>query len=428
MIMNTNSWTVKGFALSCAAVAAMICTCGAGAQQKKDTAPTAAPAPQKQESRGRSTIRAIDDTTLPLSPGDVIQIIADNFPMLDTLQTVPGVGRLLLPEVGEIEISGKTAKQVQEKLQAAIDKNFNNITIHVLLKEMHSRKASVTGFVAHQGSLDMGTSEYRFLDLLDYAGGLVAPITRPYPKLNEYQVNLYRASAVVSLDIEDIVKHPDSAGNIVIQPGDRITFDLKPIAVHQIHILGQIPREGAFPIDSNTTVLSLFGMSGYPSTSAALSKAYVIRGSEKMPLDLRPLLTGSVDTSVNKFKFTDEDIIFIPESKLTFMVWGQVAKQGNFPFPEGGKVSLIEAINFAGQTAQTNYKNVHLIRSVDGKQTDKKIDVDKMMRDGKIAENLQLQPNDVVWVGPKGKKKWVPTLQELFLPISLINMLGLRPF
>ncbi len=404
-------------------------------QSGKPAQPAAQPAPQvgagqtpKKDSQTRTSVRVMDDASLPLNAGDVIQIVADNYPMLDTIQTIPGVGKLLLPEVGEIEIAGKTVKQVQDKLQAAIDKNFNNITVHVLLKEMHSRKVSVSGFLLHPGSLDMGTSEYRFLDIIDFAGGLVAPVSRPYPKPGEYRVVLYRQSEVLVLDLEDIVKHPESPKNLVIQPGDRLSFELMPVAIHQIHILGQIPREGAYPIDSFTTVLSLFGMSGYPNTASALSKAYVIRGNDKIPFDLRPLLTGSVDTSVNKFKFADEDIIYIPESKLTFMVWGQVGRQGNFPFPEAGKVSLLEALNVAGQIPAGDYKKVHVIRTVDGKQKDTLVNVDEMVRKGKMADNVPLQPNDIVWIGPKSKKKWFPTFQELFMPISLMNMLGLRPF
>ena len=110
------------------------------------------------------------------------------------------------------------------------------------------------------------------------------------------------------------------------------------------------------------------------------------------------------------------------------MVWGQVGRQGNFPFPEAGKVTLIEALNAAGQLSTGNFKQVHLIRTVDGKQKDTVVDVETMVRKGKMQDNLQLQPNDIVWVGPKGKKKWFPTFQELFMPISLMNMLGLRPF
>jgi len=344
-----------------------------------------APAPtsnlvQAPTSRGGTGIRPLSDDEIKLSAGDVIQIQVQNHVGLDGAYTVPGVGRLLLPEAGEIPVAGLTIKQVRTNLQKELEKSLNNVFVEVLLREVHSRHAAVAGYVLHPGSYDMSTNQYQLLDIIDMTGGLISPLNRPDVRISEYSVSLYRQKTTVPIDLNAAYNNPNGTANFIVEPNDRIVVDLKPLVAHEVHVLGSVPRQGGFPLDNNTTILRIFGLSGYPSTTAALSKAYVLRSSQIMPLDLRPLLTGKPDPEANTFKFVDGDILYIPAVTATFMVWGQVGRQGNYPFPEVGKINLLDAITNAGESANGEYRKVHLIRTVNGKQVDKTINVDKMIK------------------------------------------------
>lgn len=375
-----------------------------------------------------SNVHSLNDEDIVLSPGDIIQIQVENHPALDGLFPIPGVGKLLLPEAGEVLVAGFTIGQVRDSLQAQLDKTLNNVFVRVLLREVHSRRASISGVVLHQGSFDMGTNEYRLLDLIDLAGGLAPPTYRQDAKLSEFTGTLYRGTVTVAIDIVGAYKQPDGAANFVIQPNDRVSVEIRSVVTHEVHILGQIPRQGAYTLDNNTTVLGLFGQAGYPNTTSSLSTAYVLRGSQKIPLDLRPLLTGNVDLAINKFKFEDGDILFIPAVTTQYMVWGQVGRQGNYPYPEAGKINLLDAIQIAGESPAGDFKQVHVIRTVDGKQKDQTINVDLMIRKGVLKDNVALQPNDIVFVPPKPRRGWKPSIQDLFTPLMFMNILGLRPF
>jgi len=378
-----------------------------------------------------SGIRSLNDQDIKLSPGDVIQIQVDNHSALDNTYFVPGVGKLLLPEAGEVTIAGYTITQVRDNLQTELDKTLNNVFVRVLLKEVHSRHVAITGVLARQGDFDMGTKEYRLLDLIDLAGGLLPPPARADAKLSEYTGTLYRGKVNVPLFIDDAYRQPDGDANFVVQPNDRVQIGIKPFVTHQMHILGEIPRQGNYYLDNNTTLLGLFGTSGFPSTAASLSTSYVIRGDKKIPLDLRPILTGKIDLEVNKFKFEDDDTLYIPKVIAKFMVWGQVGHQGNYPYPEAQKVYLLDAITGAGEAPSGEYRHVHLIRKINDKEVDKEINVDKMIRKGLMAENILIEPDDIIFVPMRHLRQpagIMDGLNEVFQPLVMLSYFGLHPY
>ncbi len=379
-----------------------------------------------------SGVRILNDQNITLSSGDVIQIQVENHPTLDGAYAIPGVGKLLLPEAGEIKVAGITVTQFRDNLQAQLEKTLNNVFVRVLLREVHSRHVAITGTVLHQGDFDMGTKEYKFLDLIDLAGGLLPPSTRTDAKVSEFKGTLYRGKTSLPVDIDGAYRQPDGSANFVIQPDDRLQIELKPFVTHEIHILGQIPKQGTYPLDNNTTVLGLFGLAGFPSTSASLSTAYVIRGDRKIPLDLRPVLTGNVDLAVNKFKFEDDDTLFIPTVLQKFMVWGQVGRQGNYPYPEATQIHLLDAITGAGEAANGEYRKVQLIRNEGGKQTVKTINVDRMIRKGLMSDNELIKPDDIVFVPPRNNPLTLGSangaIGEILNPLIMLSYFGIHPY
>lgn len=109
------------------------------------------------------------------------------------------------------------------------------------------------------------------------------------------------------------------------------------------------------------------------------------------------------------------------------MVWGQVGHQGSFPYPEAQKIYLLDAITTAGEVHDGEYRKVHLIRNEDGKQTDKMINVDRMVKKGVKEDNVLLKPDDIVWV-PLRHVTQTPTLNDVFSPLLLLGYIGIRPF
>src|SRR5205085_616407 len=101
---------------------------------------------------------------------------------------------------------------------------------------------------------------------------------------------------------------------------------------NQVSVLGHVNRPGSYDLEDNLTVMTLMSQAGGPMADAALSKAFVMRGTTKLALNLVPtLLKGQSDTDTARFQFQQGDVLMIPEITARFAVMGQVSHPGNYP-------------------------------------------------------------------------------------------------
>ncbi|HLK57776.1 MAG TPA: SLBB domain-containing protein, partial [Chthonomonadaceae bacterium] len=326
-------------------------------------------------------------------------------------------------------------KELETRITAELDKLYNNILVAVSVREIHSRQMRVLGAVHTVGTVDLGSSQWRLLDVIASVGGL-APRAGAFSAVpSDYTARLIREDKTTMLDIARAFETPNDPANITIQPGDLILFDVKEIVRKQVHVIGQVPRPGAYELNGNTNVLTLLDQAGMPLPTAALSKAYVLRRSpdnsqgppSQISLDLRPVVEGRADETATKFQFKADDELYIPEVKTSYTVWGQVLHPGTFILPERGTVTVLDVMNIAGVGPTSDLKKVQIGRVVDGKQTLIPVDVKMMLDKGDRSHNVAIQPNDIVFVPPSHHKRGI-TLQDVFAPISLLSFLGFRFF
>lgn len=80
-------------------------------------------------------------------------------------------------------------------------------------------------------------------------------------------------------------------------------------------------------------------------------------------------------------------------------VLGEVQKPGPYAIPSGTTVTVLQAVTDAGGfTKMAAPKRAHVLRYVDGKSMDYKIDIKALIRRGDRENDMVLQPNDVVYV------------------------------
>jgi protein involved in polysaccharide export with SLBB domain len=88
-------------------------------------------------------------------------------------------------------------------------------------------------------------------------------------------------------------------------------------------------------------------------------------------------------------------------AKRRFTVLGQVQRPGTYDMPTDDSVSLLQAVATAGgYTRIGNPSKITVQRVVNGVNTSRKLDADKMMRDKK-QKPFVVQPDDVIFVGEK---------------------------
>ena len=365
-------------------------------------------------------VKAQNDYTL--GADDVIDISVLNHGTFDKTLTILPDGKITFPGVGEIMAAGRTAKSVAAEIQTALEKTMNNVSVVISVKEMHSRRVRIIGAVRMPGAFDLKPN-WRLLDVIAGAGGLSTKSALITARLIRGGVQ------TLPLNVTEAMAAPDTEANVRLEPDDLILFDeLDAPSKTQVHVMGQVGKPGAYDLDSNLNLLTLVSEAGSATDKAALTQAYVLRGSKEIPLNLRPLLAeGKPDATITSFKLLSGDVLFIPEIQTRYTVMGEVKSPGYYAIPEKGNITALQAFNLAGgQSGNGDVKQAGIIRQINGKPTVIKVNLnlDTLMKKGELANNPTLQPDDVLYIPPRkaGGFHW----QDALAPLSALSILGFR--
>jgi protein involved in polysaccharide export with SLBB domain len=166
----------------------------------------------------------------------------------------------------------------------------------------------------------------------------------------------------------------------------------------RIYLLGKVAKPGVYNIKQEVPILHALFLAGGTVEGGDTAGAFVIRGQERIPVDLWKLVQKG-DTSQNVM-IKHEDTIVVPsggELQNAVYVMGEVAKPGVYSQPEA--LSLLKLVTLAGGfTKYASPGRATLIRRDGVKQTLMKIDLKDIMRDPKMNEDLALRPGDVLIV------------------------------
>jgi protein involved in polysaccharide export with SLBB domain len=157
---------------------------------------------------------------------------------------------------------------------------------------------------------------------------------------------------------------------------------------------------------------------------AALTKCYIQRGNEKVPVNLFETVgKGRLDPAIQAMVLRAGDILVVPAIDNRFQVMGQVSKPGEFPIPETKDIRVLDALGLAGGPTQVaDLKKAGVFRVADGKPTIIKVDFVKMQRSGDMTKNFVLQKDDMLFLpmrGPAGFR-----IESLMSPLSMFYYLG----
>ena len=113
-----------------------------------------------------------------LGPEDVVDIFVWKEPDLSTTGLVVRPdGKISLPLAGEIEVSGKSASQLQADIATRLQKYVSQPVVNVMVKQINSQKISVLGEVRKPDVYKIKT-RVTVLDAIAMAGGFT-DLARP---------------------------------------------------------------------------------------------------------------------------------------------------------------------------------------------------------------------------------------------------------
>ncbi len=357
-----------------------------------------------------------------LGTDDVIEITVpshSSFPnerdLNKTLIVLPD-GKLHYGEVGAFTAAGKTPTALALEIKKALEKTRDNVVVVVSVKEVHSLRARILGAVKATGSYEVKPG-WRLLDLVAMAGGLSG-------KPSHVSGQIVRGTSIlIPIELSAAVNEPMGPANVPINAGDLVLLSEQDTH-NQIHVLGQVAHPGAYDLQDDRTLVSLVSEAGSPTKDAAVSKAYVLRGGVKLPFNLLPILSeGKTDEEITNFRLQPGDVLFIPEITARFGVMGQVRNPGFYPISETEETTVLKALGQAGgQLSEGDLRRAGVIRTVDGKAVATPVNIEAMLKGGRLAGNCVLQPNDVLYIPQRGRSfNWATLLS----PIQMLYYLGL---
>ncbi|MCC6730889.1 MAG: SLBB domain-containing protein [Chthonomonadales bacterium] len=365
--------------------------------------------------------RAQAVTDYVLGADDVIDVSVTNHTDLNRTVIVRPDGKISFPEIGELSVAGKTPRQLAADMKAALEKTRNNVEVIIEVKEVNSRKVRAVGAVRSPNSYAL-KPKWRLMDLVAVAGGLTAkPVLVSGSLIRD-------GTKVIPIDVQRAISDPSSESNPPLQPDDLVIFSEMDAARRQVHVLGQVAKPGAVELQDGTTLISLLSQAGNPTETAALSKSYILRGTTRIPVDLRRILVeGKTDEATLGFALQPGDALFIPEIEEHYGVMGQVRTPSYYPLPEREPVTVLSALSAAGgQSPEADLSKAGVVRMVNGKTTVIPVNIEEMFKKRDMTANVTLQANDILYVPTKGKRGFNWT--DVIGPFSLLSYMGIRLF
>jgi polysaccharide export outer membrane protein len=190
------------------AVVGQTCSEAVAQTSKSDASPKAAlsatPDPQSQD--------------FVIGPEDVLGVVFWREAELSGDVAVRPDGRITLPLIGEVVASGVTPSTLRDQIQQAATKYLSTPNVTVVVRQINSRKAFITGEVKAPGAYALHGPR-TVIQLISLAGGVTE-----FAKTEEISILRQEQSQTraFKFNYKDVAQGKNVQQNIQLQPGDTV--------------------------------------------------------------------------------------------------------------------------------------------------------------------------------------------------------------
>ena len=334
---------------------------------------------------------------------DVLHIRVWDHKDLDQEVPVRADGKISFPLAGEVQASGLTVPQLTNLLTTRLSKSVRNPSVSVIVKEMRSYRVHFVGQVVKPGVYPI-TAGTPLLQAVTLAGG-------PAEGADLSAAYVVRGDKRIPVDLRRLLQEGDLSQNVPLQTGDTVVVpkiaassNPQDVLERRVYILGKVQKPGVYAIRQEFPILqAIFLAGGLIEPEANLSGVYVIRGKERIAVDLRRLIQKG-DLSQNVM-IRPEDTIVVPDGgtlQSSVFIMGEITKPGSYPQAEA--LTLMKLVSLAGGfTKFAAPSRITVIRengAADGNGTKQKIrlsvNFNAIQRNPKDNPDIALEPGDVV--------------------------------
>jgi polysaccharide export outer membrane protein len=162
------------------------------------------------------TTPAVSPTDYVIGAGDVLHISVWNEPQLTVTATVRPDGKITIPLLYEVTVSGMTPDGLQKEFTDKLTRFVHKPHVTVTVQEIHSRMVFITGEVQRPGAYPL-VSTMNVVQLVARSGGLT-----DFAK--QKKIYVLRANKTTRIDVnyEKALKGQAPQQNIDLAPGDTV--------------------------------------------------------------------------------------------------------------------------------------------------------------------------------------------------------------
>jgi polysaccharide biosynthesis/export protein len=190
---------------------------------------------------------------------DLLEIRVLEISELNVERRVADSGAIDLPLLGQVNIAGKTAVEIQQQLESLLRAKYvNRANVSVIVKEFANKPVSIVGAVVRPGSLNISGRWY-LLQAISAAGGLDATAGKKIFVLRRGDNGL---SDVLEIQRDDLLQGASPMWNVPIFAGDVVNIPARSVV--KVYCLGEVRQPGALEFDSDDriTLLSVIAKAG----------------------------------------------------------------------------------------------------------------------------------------------------------------------
>jgi polysaccharide biosynthesis/export protein len=251
---------------------------------------------------------AVEPGEILIGAGDLLQISVFEAKELDKTVRVNSRGFISLPLIGELQISGLTAIEAEEKIEDLYKRSFiKDPHVSIFVEEQISQRITLVGQFKKPGTYDY-LSNQRLLDVIALGGGLSERAGQIVQVRRTRYVQGEPNTFIVDLD--RLIKEGNVELNIRLNGGDVLFIPEAGV----FFVDGAVRRPGSYPIKHRTVVREGLVEAGGFDSSAKKDKIKLVRvteNGERKIIDLD--LNG---TSSNEMPLKDRDILIVGEGAL----------------------------------------------------------------------------------------------------------------
>ena len=281
----------------------------------------------------------------PLMPGDTVTLSVVGEPLITGSYTIREDGRLVLPVAGHQQAAGLTPTELADRLTAALRPFVVNPVVSVTGLSGPPRTVSVVGDIPRPGTYDcrQACNINALMAVCGCTGSDMKGAT------------LVRRGQLIPLTPEGQAQPQ----NMPLEPGDVVTLPNRGPAV--VNVAGAVKTPSAIPAATCSSAGKALLLAGGPSPDGDPAAAYVLRGNQKLPVDLSGWANCEQACSPDLVLQAGDVVMVPPKKDASCYVLGEVKTPGAQTLRSPTRVSTALA-QAGGTTAEADGQHSYILR------------------------------------------------------------------